>query len=292
MQEGGLRCDVNLSVRPAGSSQLGARTEMKNLGSFRAISRAIAYEAKRQASLLEKGRAVVQETLRWDEEKNASFPMRSKENAQDYRYFPEPDLPPLSLTDAYLDKLRAAQPELAEEKRARYQADWGLPAYDAEMLTADKALAAFFEQTVALGAEPKQASNWILGACLRRLSADGLEPRDLPLSPAALARLIALVKEGTLNRSTAVRVFDAVFSDGGDVDAYVAEHGLEQVSDAGLIRSAAERVFAAHPKSLADYQAGKQKAFGFLVGQTMRELKGQASPQVVNETVRALLEQL
>ncbi len=160
------------------------------------------------------------------------------------------------------------------------------------MLTADKALAAFFEQTVALGAEPKQASNWILGACLRRLSADGLEPRDLPLSPAALARLIALVKEGTLNRSTAVRVFDAVFSDGGDVDAYVAEHGLEQVSDAGLIRSAAERVFAAHPKSLADYQAGKQKAFGFLVGQTMRELKGQASPQVVNETVRALLEQL
>ena len=292
MQEGSLRCDVNLSVRPAGSAQLGTRTEMKNLGSFKAISRAIAYEAQRQIALLEEGQAVVQETRRWDEEKNASFAMRSKENAQDYRYFPEPDLPPLSLTDEYLDKLRAAQPELAEEKRARYVADWNLPAYDAKMLTSDKALAAFFEQTVALGAEPKQASNWILGECLRRLSADGLEPKDLPFSPAALARLIALVREGKLNRNTAVRVFDAVFADNGDVDAYVTEHGLVQVSDAGLVRSAAERVFAANPKSLTDYKAGKQKAFGFLVGQTMRELKGQASPQVVNETVKELLEQL
>ena len=290
MQEGSFRCDVNLSVRPAGSGTLGPRTEMKNLGSLKAISRAIAYEADRQITLIEAGGAVIQETRRWDEDKNVSHPMRAKENAQDYRYFPEPDIPPIELTREYLDALRAAQPELAAEKRRRYMADWGLSEYDADMLTADRALAAFFEEGVALGAEPKQMANWILGQCLRRLSADGLEPGELPLSPAALVRLIALVREGRLNRNTAVRVFDAVFADDGDVDAYIREHGLEQVSDPGLIRAAAERAFAAHPKSVEDYRAGRQKAFGFLVGQTMRELKGQASPQVVNETIREMLD--
>lgn len=292
MQEGSLRCDVNLSVRPAGSGILGTRTEMKNLGSFRAITRAIAYESDRQIALIEAGGAVVQETRRWDEEKNVSCAMRAKENAQDYRYFPDPDIPPIELTEEYLDTLRAAQPELAEAKRQRYMADWGLSDYDADMLTTDKALAAFFEEGVALGAEPKQMANWILGECLRRLSSDGLEPRQLPISPATLVRLITLVKEGRLNRNTAVRVFDAVFVDDSDVDTYVAAHGLEQVSDPDLIQSAAERVFAAHPKSIEDYKAGRQKAFGFLVGQTMRELKGQASPQVVHETLREMLDRI
>ena len=292
MQEGSLRCDVNLSVRPAGSGILGTRTEMKNLGSFRAITRAIAYESDRQIALIEAGGAVVQETRRWDEEKNVSCAMRAKENAQDYRYFPDPDIPPIELTEEYLDTLRAAQPELAEAKRRRYMADWGLSDYDADMLTTDKALAAFFEEGVALGAEPKQMANWILGECLRRLSLDGLEPRQLPISPATLVRLITLVKEGRLNRNTAVRVFDAVFADDSDVDTYVAVHGLEQVSDPELIQSAAERVFAAHPKSIEDYKAGKQKAFGFLVGQTMRELKGQASPQVVHEALRKMLDRI
>lgn len=292
MQEGSLRCDVNLSVRPAGSGILGTRTEMKNLGSFRAITRAIAYESDRQIALIEAGGAVVQETQRWDEEKNVSCTMRAKENAQDYRYFPDPDIPPIELTEEYLDTLRAAQPELAEAKRRRYMADWGLSDYDADMLTTDKALAAFFEEGVALGAEPKQMANWILSECLRRLSSDGLEPRQLPISPATLVRLITLVKEGRLNRNTAVRVFDAVFADDSDVDTYVAAHGLEQVSDPELIQSAAERVFAAHPKSIEDYKAGKQKAFGFLVGQTMRELKGQASPQVVHETLQEMLDRI
>ena len=289
MQEGSLRCDVNLSVRPVGCERLGTRTEMKNLGSFKAIAKAIAYEADRQIALIESGGTVVQETRRWDEEQNISLSMRAKENANDYRYFPEPDIPPIDLSEEYLDRLRSEQPELAHEKRARYIRDWNLPEYDARMLTGDKALAAYFESCVALGAAPKQAANWILGECLRRLSADGLEPKELPLSPASLVRLIELVQTGRLNRNTAVRVFEAVFAHDGDVDAYVAEHALEQVSDIELVRSVVERILAANPKSVEDYRSGKEKAFGFLVGQTMRELKGQASPQVVNEILRNAL---
>ena len=292
MQEGSLRCDVNLSVRPEGSEILGTRTEMKNLGSFKAIAKAIEYEANRQISVLESGGTVLQETRRWDEEQNISISMRTKEDAKDYRYFPEPDIPPIDLSEDDLERLRSAQPELAHEKRVRYMTDWNLPEYDAQMLTGDKALAEFFEACVALGAAPKQVSNWILGECLRRLSSDGLEPKDIPISPATLVRLIALVKEGKLNRNTAVRVFDAVFSDDGDVDSYVAEHGLEQVSDTGLVKAVVEKILAANPQSVNDYKSGKEKAFGFLVGQTMRELKGQASPQVVNETLHSLLEQI
>ena len=292
MQEGSLRCDVNLSVRPAGATELGTRTEMKNLNSFKAIARSIEYEARRQIELIEEGKRVVQETRRWDENKDATFAMRSKENAQDYRYFPEPDIPPLEIGEDYLERLRKEQPEMAEARMARYQADWGLPIYDTQMLTSQKALAEFFEATVALGAPPKQAANWIMGEVLRRLSADGLEAKDMVFTPKTLARLIELVQTGSLNRNTAVKVFDAVFSDDADVDAYVKAHGLEQVSDAGLVGSVVDKVLAANPKSIQDFKAGKEKAFGFLVGQVMRELKGQASPQVVNQTLREKLEQL
>ena len=292
MQEGSLRCDVNLSVRPAGSEELGTRTEMKNLNSFKAIARAIEYEARRQVELIQEGKRVVQETRRWDENKDATFAMRSKENAQDYRYFPEPDIPPMELSEEYLEHVRAEIPEMAEAKMARYQRDWGLPGYDTRMITSQKALADFFEETVALGAAPKQAANWIMGEVLRQLSAQGLEAKDMTLTPGTLARLIELVQTGKLNRNTAVKVFDAVFVADGDVDAYVKEHGLEQVSDAGLVGRAVEQVFAANPKSIEDYRAGKEKAFGFLVGQVMRELKGRASPQVVNQTIREKLEQM
>ena len=289
MQEGSLRCDVNLSVRPAGSDRLGTRTEMKNLGSFRAVSRAIAWESARQIALLEAGGAVAQETRRWDEDREASFAMRAKENAQDYRYFPEPDLPPLEISGAYLERLRAQQPELAAAKRERYQADWGLPAYDTEMLTSQRALAEFFEQVVALGTDPKQAANWIMGEVLGALSAHGLEAGDMRLTPPTLARLIRLVGEGKLNRNTAVKVFEAVFETDGDVDAYVRAHGLEQVSDANLVARVVEEVLAASEKSVADYRAGKEKAFGFLVGQVMRRLKGQAAPAVVHQVLREKL---
>ncbi len=286
MQEGSLRCDVNLSVRPAGSGELGTRTEMKNLSSFKAIARAIDYEANRQIELIQEGKRVVQETRRWDENKDATYAMRSKENAQDYRYFPEPDIPPVELSQDYLDALRAAQPELAPAKRARWQADWGLPEYDCQMLTSDPTLARFFEDTVALGAPPKQAANWIMGQVLAALSARAMEPKAMPLTPPTLARLIALVEGGALNRNTAVKVFEAVFDADGDVDAYVRDHGLEQVNDDALVEQAVERVLCANPKSVEDYRSGKDKAFGFLVGQVMRELKGKADPRAVNRLLR------
>ena len=291
MQEGSLRCDVNLSVRPVGSETLGTRTEMKNLASFKAIARAIEYEAKRQIELIEVGGHVVQETRRWDENKDASYAMRSKEDAQDYRYFPEPDIPPLELSDEYLERLQAEQPELAPEKRSRYRADYGLSEYDAGMLTSQRALAEFFEECVSLGTPPKQCANWILGEVLGKLSALGLEAGEMAFSPRSLIRLIALVGEGRLNRNTAVRVFDAVFEADGDVDAYVEEQGLTQVSDDTLIAETVARIFAQNPQSVTDYRAGKEKALLFLVGQTMRALKGQADPQVVNRLVREALAQ-
>ena len=218
--------------------------------------------------------------------KDATYAMRSKENAQDYRYFPDPDLPPVELSQAYLEGLRAALPELAEAKRALYQGDWGLPAYDAQMITSQKALADFFEALVALGTDPKQGANWIMGEVLGQLSAHGLEAKDMALTPPTLARLITLVKEGKVNRNTAVKVFEAVFETDGDVDAYIKEHGLEQVSDTGLVEQVVDQVLSANEKSVADFKAGKEKAFGFLVGQVMRQLKGQASPAVVNQVLR------
>ena len=290
MQEGSLRCDVNLSVRPQGSLELGTRTEMKNLSSFKAIARAIRYEARRQIELIEEGGRVAQETRRWDENKDASFAMRSKEDAQDYRYFPEPDLPPIELDQDCVDALRAAQPELAEEKRARYQADYGLSDYNCRMITSAQPLAALFEGLVALGAPPRQGANWIMGEVLGALSQRAMEPGDMALTAPTLARLIALVGEGKLNRNTAVKVFEAVFDTDGDVDVYVRAHGLEQVNDGALVREVCARVLEANPQSVSDYRGGKENAFGFLVGQAMGELKGRADPQAVNQALRALLE--
>lgn len=290
MQEGSLRCDVNLSVRPAGSDRLGVRTEMKNLASLRAVSRAIEFEAARQIALLEAGKAVALETRRWDEEREQSLPMRPKESLLEYRYLPDPDLPPLVFSENGLTRLREDLPQLPSEKRARYAADWSLPAYDCQMLTRDRALADYFEAVVAHGAPPKQAANWILSHVLRRLSSDGLTPEQIPLSPASLVRIVALVEEGALNRATAVAVFDAVFAQNGDPDAYVAAHGLRQISDPALLRDAAERVLAANEKSVSDYRAGKEKAFGFLMGQVMRELDGKASPTAAQALLRELLD--
>ncbi len=290
MQEGSLRCDVNLSVRPLGSTELGTRTEMKNLNSFKAISRAIDYESRRQIELLEEKKRVIQETRRWDENKDATYAMRSKENAQDYRYFPEPDIPPIELTEEDLNELRASQPELAEAKRARYQSEYGLSEYDCRMITSDKVLADFFEKMVALGTPPKQAANWIMGEVLGALSVHTMEPKEMKLSAETLSRLIGMVADGRLNRNTAVKVFDAVFAEDGDVEAYVREHGLEQVRDTGLVEKTVEEVLKANPQSVEDFRNGKEKVFGFLVGQTMRELKGKADPKTVNAVLRSKLE--
>lgn len=292
MQEGSLRCDVNLSVRPAGTSELGTRTEMKNLNSFKAITRAIEYEARRQIELIEEGKRVVQETRRWDENKDATYSMRSKENAQDYRYFPEPDIPPIELSDAYLKDLLDQMPEMAQAKRERYQDQYGLSAYDAGMMTAEKALADFFESCIALGAEPKTACNWIMGQVLRKLKELGREPGQMVFTPKSLCRLLELVKEGSLNRNTAVSVFDAVFETDGDVDEYVKAKGLSQVRDTGLIEQVVAQALADNPQSVSDFKAGKEKAFGFLVGQCMKALKGQGDPQLVNQLLREKLENL
>ncbi|MCD8382511.1 MAG: Asp-tRNA(Asn)/Glu-tRNA(Gln) amidotransferase subunit GatB [Clostridiales bacterium] len=291
MQEGSLRCDVNLSVRPMGSSELGTRTEMKNLNSFKAIARAIRYEARRQQERIEMDhKKVVQETRRWDENKDASFSMRSKENAQDYRYFPEPDIPPMELSEDYLAELRSGLPEMAQARQARYVREFGLPAYDAELLTETRALADFFEATVALGAPPKEVSNWMMAELLRTLKEKSMEAKDMALTPKTLAAIIQMVSEGKLNRSTASQVFSAVFDDDTDPAAYVEAHGLEQISDAGLVEETVKGVLAANAAQVAEYRSGKQKVFGFLVGQCMRALKGKADPKVVNRTLREQLD--
>ncbi|OUN25618.1 Asp-tRNA(Asn)/Glu-tRNA(Gln) amidotransferase subunit GatB [Pseudoflavonifractor sp. An85] len=289
MEEGSLRCDVNLSVRPVGSDTLGTRTEMKNLGSFQAIARAIGYESQRQIFLLERGERVVQETRRFDEERGETFSMRSKEEARDYRYFPEPDLPPVVLTEDYIQHIRENLPELGEEKRRRYAQQYQLLDYDSQMVTSHPALARFFEKLIALGTPPKQGANWIMGEVLGALSARGLSPEQMPMTPKTLARLIALVAEGKLNRNTAVKVFEAVFDTDGDVDEYVTAHGLEQVQDVELVERIVVQVLEENPQSVTDYCSGKEKAFGFLVGQTMRKLQGKADPQTVR---RLLLERL
>lgn len=281
LQEGSLRCDVNLSVRQEGSKQLGTRTEMKNLGSFRAVRRAIEYESRRQIKALEAGGEVMQETRRWDEDRNESISMRTKEDARDYRYFPEPDLPPLVLEEEYLERLRRCQPELAGEKRVRFCREYGLPDYDARMLTEQRALAEFFERTVVLGSPAKTASNWILGQVLRQLSQRNLEAKDMALSPGTLARIIALVERGKINRNTGVQVLDAVF-DGGDPEEYIRANALGQVSDPEEIARAVEVVLEQNPGPAAEFRAGKEKSFGFLVGQTMRKLDGKADPKLVN----------
>lgn len=291
LQEGSLRCDVNLSVRPVGSTVLGTRTEMKNLGSFRAVRRAIEYESRRQIRVLESGGTVLQETRRWDEDRNESISMRTKEDARDYRYFPEPDLPPLGLDEAYLELLRQQQPELAAEKRRRYGEVYGLPAYDAGMLSGQKALAEFFEQTVACGVRPKEASNWILGQVLRQLSQRNLEAKDMQLQPQTLAQIIALVERGEINRNTGVQVFEAVF-DGGDPEEYIAANGLKQVSDPEQIKRAVEAVLEQNPGPAAEFRAGKEKSFGFLVGRTMRKLDGKADPKLVNIILRNKLAEI
>lgn len=289
MEEGSLRCDVNLSVRPAGSRELGTRTELKNLGSLRAVRLACEHEAQRQIAILESGGKIRCQTCRWDEDARRTVPMRDKEQVGDYRYFPDPDLPPLAVSEDRLTRLRAEQPELAHEKCARYARDWSLSDYDCATLTAHRALADFFERTVALGAPPKQAANWIMGQVLRRLSADGLGVEEIPMTAQALADLIRLVEQDTINRNTAVEVFDAVFT-GGDPAEYVRTHHLEQTSNAEQIAAVVEEVLAQNRKSVENWLAGKEKAAGFLMGQAMRTLGGKAPPALVSEMVRRLLE--
>ena len=289
LEMGHIRCDVNSSVRPVGSDKLGTKTEIKNMNTFRGIHRALEYEIKRQTDLLASGGTVRQETRRWDDAEGVTLPMRSKEYAHDYRYFPEPDLPPVRLTEALVDQWRSELPELPAARRARFVKDFGLPEYDAGVLTADRGIADFFEETARVSGNPKAASNWTMGEVLRALSDSGKALADTPLAPSALAGLIKLLDAKTINQPAAKEVFAVLFEQGGDPQAIVKEKGLAQVSDAGALEGFAAAAIAANPKSVADYKAGKQAALMFLVGQVMKASRGKANPKLAAETLQKLL---
>ena len=289
LQEGSMRADVNLSVREAGAEEFGTRTEMKNLNSFRAIARAIEGERERQIDLLEAGKTVVQETRRWDDAKETSYAMRSKEDAQDYRYFPDPDLAPLCISDEYLEELKAKQPEFRTEKMKRYQEEFDIPDYDIEIITGSKHMADIFEATVALGSQPKKVSNWLMGETLRLLKEKELDPEELRFSPENLAKLIALTESKAINSTVAKEVFEVMFEEDVDPEQYVEEKGLKTVTDEGALQKTVEEVIAANPQSVEDYRNGKEKAIGFLVGQTMKAMKGKANPAGVNRMLKELL---
>lgn len=289
LQEGSMRADVNLSVREVGTQKFGTRTEMKNLNSFKAIARAIEGERARQIELLEEGKAVIQETRRWDDNKEYSYAMRSKEDAQDYRYFPDPDLTPVEIDDAWLARIKAAQPEFRTEKMARYKAEFDIPEYDIEIITASKHLADLFEETTALCGQPKKVSNWLMVETMRLLKEKGMEPEEIRFSPKHLAALIALTDSKSINSSVAKEVFEVMFEEDIDPESYVEEKGLKTVNDEGALKKTVEEIIAANPQSVEDYRSGKEKAIGFLVGQTMKAMQGKADPGMVNRMLKELL---
>ncbi len=289
LQEGSMRADVNLSVRKEGTKELGVRTEMKNLNSFKAIARAIENEKNRQIGLLEAGKGVIQETRRWDDLKEYSYAMRSKEDARDYRYFPDPDLPPVHISDAWIAEIKERQPEFRPEKMLRYQSEYGLPLYDAEILTESRKLADFFEEAAQLCGRPKKVSNWIMGETMRLLKEKEMEPEEIRFSPENLVKLIELQEKGIIHGSVAKEVFEAIFENNADPEAYVEAHGLKSVNDEGTLRSVIAEIVKANPKSVEDYRNGKKKAMGFLVGQTMKTMNGKADPKLVNEILSEVL---
>ena len=289
MQEGSLRADVNLSVRPKGQKEFGTRTEMKNLNSFRAIARAIEYEAERQIELLEDGEKVMQETRRWDDNKGYSYAMRSKEDAQDYKYFPEPDLPPIEISDEYIENVKNTLPELPEAKKARYMSQFGLPEYDTGIITSDVNLVKLFEHTVEICNSPKDAANWIMGELMKMLNDTGTLSENMSFNPDSLGKLINMIKAGKINRGTAKSVFEKIFTEDVDPEKYVEENNLGLVTDLSAIRPVIEQVIADNEKSVSEYKAGKTQAMGYIMGQAMRALKGKAPAQEVQKILKEIL---
>lgn len=284
-----MRADVNLSVRAAGEKKLGTRTEMKNLNSFRAIMHAIENERERQIGLLEEGNAVVPETRRWDENKGCSYAMRSKEDARDYRYFPDPDLMPVHVSEEMLREILAKQPEFRTEKAQRFKREYDIPEYDIDIITGSKQMADLFEETVTLGGQPKKVSNWLMGETFRLLKERNMDPEDIRFSPGHLAELISLVDSKAITGSVAKEVFEKMFEEDVDPKAYVEEHGLQIVYDEGMLRETVKKILTENPQSAADYKGGKKRAIGFLVGQTMKAMKGKADPEQVSRMLREML---
>ncbi len=289
MQEGSLRADVNLSVRPEGQEEFGTRTEMKNLNSFRAIARAIAAEKKRQIEVVESGEKVIQETRRWDDDAGKSYAMRSKEDAQDYRYFPEPDLAPVVISEAWKEKIRASLPMLPRERKKKYIEEYGLSEYDARLITEIKALADYFDEVNDIVKNPKEVANWLLGDFMRLAKEGEDDSFNILLDAAKMAEIIKMIKENLINRNTGKDVFFAVWKENLDPRAYVEEHDLAMVGDDSLVRDTVAKVLAANPKTVEEYKGGKTKVLGFLVGQCMKELKGKADPGAINAMLRDAL---
>ena len=285
LQEGSMRADVNLSVREVGAEEFGTRTEMKNLNSFKAIARAIEGERERQIELIEEGKVVTQETRRWDDNKEYSYAMRSKEDAKDYRYFPDPDLPPIHISDAWIEKIKAEQPELREVKQARYQEEYGLPAYDAGILTESRHLAGLFEETAAIYGNAKKTANWFMGEVLRLTKDKAMDAEQVSFSPKHLADLLVMVEKSEVSPQNAKKVFDKVFEEDIDPVVYIEEHGLKIVEDTGLLEETINRILDANPGPLSELLGGKDKVMGFFVGQIMKEMKGKANPASVRETL-------
>jgi len=291
MEEGSLRCDANVSVRPAGQERFGTKAEVKNLNSFRYLEKALEYEIDRQIDLIEGGGRVVQETRLWDSAADSTVSMRSKEEAHDYRYFPEPDLPPLVINEARIAAVRETMPELPEARRQRLIAAYGLPAYDASVLTSSAGLGDYFERVAAGSNNPKAASNWVMGELLRTMKERGVSIDQVPLTPAALAGLITLVEKGTISSSIAKDVFAKMYDTGRSADDIVAAEGLAQNNDEGALLAIVRDVIARHADAAAQFRAGKSQTFGFLVGQVMKGSGGKANPKLANELLKRELQQ-
>ena len=289
LNEGSMRADVNLSVREYGAKEFGTRTEMKNLNSFKAIARAIENERERQIDLIEAGESVIQETRRWDDTKEYSYAMRSKEDAQDYRYFPDPDLVPIIISDEWMAEVKSKEPEFRDEKMARYISEFNLPEYDADIITLYKPLADLFEAAVQKGSAPKEASNWLMGETMRIVKDKGIEPDQVKLTGENFAKFLKLIENDVINKTVAKEVFEAIFDGGVNPEAYVEEHGLKMDNDTDGLKKIIEEVVANNPKAVADYQGGNKKAIGALVGQTMKATQGKANPQMINKILNEIL---
>ena len=290
LEEGNIRCDVNCSVRPEGQAELGTKTELKNLNTFRGVHHALGQEVARQVDVLESGGRILQETRRWDVDAGVTVAMRTKEDAHDYRYFPEPDLMPVVLSPEQIETWRAGLPELPADRRRRFADEYGIPEYDAGVLVADKEVGDYFEEAAALAGDAKAVSNWIMTEVLRLLSEREIGIGEMPCTPRALADLVALVADKTVNSTTAKDIFTELCTNGGDPGEIVRQKGLAQVSDSGTIEGLVEQAIAENPKSVADYKNGKKAAAKFLVGQVMRESKGKANPQLVSRILEEKLD--
>lgn len=292
MEEGSLRCDANVSVRPVGQKELGTKTEIKNINSFKGVERAIEYEAMRQAELLEDGGKVVQETRTWDEKEGVTKSMRTKEEANDYRYFPEPDLVPFTVSDEYIENIRKSLPELPDARKERYMKEFGLSSEDAVFMTNDKATADYFEAAVDAGADSKACVNWLMGEFASQLSTDGIEIAKAPVSAENLAALLKLISKGTISGKIAKKVFATMWKEGGNPEEIVKAQGLVQISDTAELSKLVDEVVGKNPKAVEDFKAGKKKAVGALVGQIMKATKGKANPRVINELLNKKLQSL